>query len=364
MKKNIIFFHPNINDDGCKKTLEIYCNYLINKFNICLITNTSNKNLLRNLNAKINIVNLKNNFFSKYSFLNEIYCVFKLFKLNYRNPKIISLDGYFILLFLKFLKFNFKLIVRIANPILKNNLNKKLFTTDAGLEIGKLDLIFLKYSDLTILYAEKFKSYLYKKYNLRNIIIIRNYFKKNKIKKRKKKNKIFNIFFIGRLVDIKDPIFFLKNLINLPEACNIKIHIIGKGPLLNNLKLIAKKKKSIVKFHGFVKNPYEKLKHKIDIFCLTSKYDGTPNVLGEAISMKIPCIAPRHVGCVNELLGNGKFGQLYSPKNPKDFQHKLRSIIKNYNKALINADKAYKALDKYSLDNTLKKLERKILSIF
>ena len=27
--------------------------------------------------------------------------------------------------------------------------------------------------------------------------------------------------------------------------------------------------------------------------CLTSLFDGTPNVLGEAISYKIPCIAPK-----------------------------------------------------------------------
>ena len=47
MKKNIIFFHPKINDDGCKKTLELYTDHLVNKFNVHLITNTTDENFLR-----------------------------------------------------------------------------------------------------------------------------------------------------------------------------------------------------------------------------------------------------------------------------------------------------------------------------
>ena len=364
MKKDIIFFHPRILDDGCKKTLEVYTDHLVDKFNVHLVTNTTDEKLLKNLNSKVKIINFKKEFIIKNFFLNEIYCAYKLFQNNFKKSLIISLDGYFILLLLKFFRFNFKLIVRVANPILTDKKNGKYLTTNPGLEIGKIDLIFLKYADLTILYAPKFKSFLAKNYNIKNTVIIRNYFKKYKINKTNQKKKYCNIFFIGRLVNIKDPVFFLKNCIEISYYENIKIHIVGKGPEYENLKLLAKKRFKIVKFHGFVKSPFKKFNKKIDIFCLTSRYDGTPNVLGEAISMKIPSIAPKNIGCANELLGNGDFGSLYKQNNSKDFKKKLTNIINNYNGAKRKAKKAYNALEKYNLENTLQKLENKILSFF
>ena len=51
-----------------------------------------------------------------------------------------------------------------------------------------------------------------------------------------------------------------------------------------------------VKIYGYIENGLKKLNKKIDILCITSKFDGTPNVLGEAVSFKIPCLAPRNVG--------------------------------------------------------------------
>ena len=80
-----------------------------------------------------------------------------------RDNIIFSLDGYFILLFLKFLKIKFNLFIRIANPIPVNDNKFKIISTNPGSEIGILDLFFLKYSDVTILYSKLYKNYLEKK---------------------------------------------------------------------------------------------------------------------------------------------------------------------------------------------------------
>ncbi len=361
MRKNLVFFHPNLRDDGCKKTLEIYTNFLAKKFNVTLITNTSNLSLLKNINPKIRLLNLNNFLFRNFIFINQIYCLISLIKYMNRDNIIFSLDGYFILLFLKFLKFKFNLFIRIANPIPVNDNKLKIISTNPGSEIGILDLFFLKYSDVTILYSKLYKNYLEKKYKLKNILIIKNYFKKEKVTNRNK-NRYSNIFFIGRLVDIKDPFFFLKNLIVISYNYKIKIHIVGDGPLLNDLKKISTQKNIPVKFYGHIKNPFKKFHNKIDIFCLTSKHDGTPNVLGEAVSKKIPCIAPKDVGCVNEILDNGNLGTIYKKGNSKDFQRKIIYMINNCRAVNKKAERAYKGLDRYNLDNTLKKLEKKIFS--
>jgi len=66
MKKKLIIFYPNISNDGCKKTLELYSQYFIKKFNLFLITNTSDLSLLKNINSKVNIINPKSTFFEKF----------------------------------------------------------------------------------------------------------------------------------------------------------------------------------------------------------------------------------------------------------------------------------------------------------
>ncbi|MDC0461066.1 glycosyltransferase, partial [Candidatus Pelagibacter sp.] len=104
----------------------------------------------------------------------------------------------------------------------------------------------------------------------------------------------------------------------------------------------------------------KKLNKKIDIICITSKFDGTPNVLGEAVSYKIPCLAPRNVGLSNMILLNGKGGYLYKSNSKNDFKNKLSSMLMHYDEAINRSKLAYKALDRFSYNKTLLKLKRYI----
>ena len=78
MKKRLFIFHPNINNDGCKKTLELYCDHFVKKFKITLITNTLNRNLLKKINSEVKIINPKN-FFLKKIFYSMKFIVFFIF---------------------------------------------------------------------------------------------------------------------------------------------------------------------------------------------------------------------------------------------------------------------------------------------
>ena len=133
---------------------------------------------------------------------------------------------------------------------------------------------------------------------------------------------------------------------------------------MSELKKFSKKNNMHVNFYGFVKNPFNALKKKIDLICITSMYDGTPNVLGEAISYKIPCLAPKNVGNSNELLNYGKAGGLYKLKQISDFKNKLENILKNPRQANFKATKAYDHLELYSKENTLNKLKGIIKNLF
>ena len=206
------------------------------------------------------------------------------------------------------------------------------------------------------------KTFFEKKISAKKVVTMNNFFPKKKISI-KQKNQTKNVFFIGRLTWDKNPTFFLKSLIPLLNKKNFNIHIVGDGPDYNQLIKIAEKYKNKVKFHGFVKNPFKKFAKKIDIFSINSKFDGTPNVMGEAMAFKIPCIAPKMVGLTDIFLAGGKYGVLYKPDNQLDYQKKIIHMLNNYQSYLKKANLAYKSLDRFNLQNTLGKTEKLLLKI-
>ena len=207
--KNLFFFYPKIEDDGLKKTFITYLNFFSNKYKIILITGNYNFKISNKLKKNIKIDYIKYSIFRKISYVNNFFCLLKIFKYFNKRNIFFSLDKHLYLLVLKVLNFNFNLILRIPNPISTKKKNY-LFSGYAGNFIGDLDLNLSKCADKVIVYSKKNYNFIKIKYNLKNLILIRNFFeKKSKIKKKKIKN-LYNIFFIGRLEDNKDPFFFFK----------------------------------------------------------------------------------------------------------------------------------------------------------
>ena len=129
------------------------------------------------------------------------------------------------------------------------------------------------------------------------------------------------------------------------------------------MRLKKRYNKKKIRLYGHVDKPFEKFHKNIDLFCLTSKFDGTPNVLGEAISYKIPCVAPKSVGSVNELLNNGRTGNIYNPGNEKSFINVVTKTLYNYKRSVKKANLAYADLDLYNKTNTLEKLNKIIINL-
>ena len=149
---------------------------------------------------------------------------------------------------------------------------------------------------------------------------------------------------------------------------NIQFLIFGdcndKKNLINYLN--KKKLSSIVKIITYKINPYKYLK-KSNIFILTSKFEGLPNVLLEAQALKKYIISTNCPTGPREILLNGKKGDLikigdykalskrildYSSKD-KRFKKKLKKKInfgyQNLNRFdyYLNMKKYYNLLKKY-----------------
>jgi len=353
--KKIYLLCPSIQDGGLEKTLSIYANFLTKKFQVNLVTNTFNNKRLKTFHKNVKIINFKNKFFIKNRILNNLFCVIKTLMKKEKKLVIFSFHDHFFWCLLKFFKIKFKLIIRTQTAIINDknkseekNIKQKFF-------LRSLITLFYRYTDLVITFSEQNKLFLKKKIKVKNVKVIYNYFPQyNAVKKIKK---IYNVFFVGRLVPDKDPIFFLKNCMALSKKVKFNIGIVGKGSCYKIIKSISKKNNENIKIYGYLENGLKKLNQKIDVMCITSKFDGTPNVLGESVAYKIPCLAPKGVGLSNLILLNGKGGYLYKPGSNDDFKNKLNSILLNYNSAILKSKKAYKKLARFDFDNTLKKLE-------
>ncbi len=361
--KNLIFFCPFIFDGGLEKTLKVYSDYLSKYHKVFIVTNCKNNSNLK-LTKNIKTINPKNKFFFKFRYLNNLFCIYLIIKYFKSNSVIFSMQDHLFLLFLKIIyPKKYKIILRTANAIINHkNIYERKNLKKFQL-IKKISLIIYKLADIIITFSKDNKDYLRKFLKKENVHVVYNNFEIKKKILRKPSKKKFNVFFIGRLVDDKNPLFFIENLNDLNKQISVKAFVVGKGKFSEKIQNIYDLNQNLGKFYGYKINPFLKYFKKIDIFCITSKYDGTPNVLGEALSHGIPVLAPKNVGLSNLILKNGSYGFLYRPDSNYSFKRKITFITKNYNKSLNKASLGRLSLKRFNKENTLKKLNKIISSL-
>ena len=381
-KKNILFYCPFIERGGIRTTLIKYANFLSEKYNVKIFTETTDYNQLNKFNKKIEIYQPKKTFkFTDKFRIFEIIgvsigkddndkdvTIFRMLKdaavfwrlkseLNSRRLKnewtgesiIFSMTDHFVPLVLNKLTINSKIIIRTAG-IIPNQYNKEEYKHMKNLFIKKILIRFYRLANKVITFSSQNVKY-FKSLGVKSCCIYNN-FEKQKIVKNFRERKKLNIFFVGRFSYEKNVNFFFQNLKNYS---NINIHLVGDGDDKSELKKAAVGKKNVF-FHGFVKNPFKKFLSKMDLLCINSKFDGTPNVMGEAMSYGIPVLAPKNVGLANLFVGNDKYGYLYKSENDNSFKKKINFIIKNYRKAFVKAKKAYNSISRFNKKNTLYKI--------
>lgn len=72
----------------------------------------------------------------------------------------------------------------------------------------------------------------------------------------------------------------------------------------------------IVDFAGFVQNPAAYFR-KADVVALSSRFEGLPTVLVEALAVGAKVVSTDCPSGPREILQNGKFGILVKPENPE-----------------------------------------------
>ena len=151
----------------------------------------------------------------------------------------------------------------------------------------------------------------------------------------------------------------------LKEYPDWKLKIIGSGDEgLKYLTTLAIEKNILDKiiFTGFTNNIAE-IMYNSSIFILSSRFEGLPMVLLEAMSQGMACIAYDCVTGPSEIINNASNGLLIENQNTEQMQQGLRQLMNNLELRTKLSNKAIKSLDKYDLLEITNKYELLIKNI-
>ena len=136
----------------------------------------------------------------------------------------------------------------------------------------------------------------------------------------------FKIGTISRLTEQKDIPTMLRTFQNIRKySPNSSLAILGAGPLEQELKEMVRKMELVdaVEFLGRSEHIYEFL-NQLDVFILTSKYEGFGMVLLEAMDSGAPIVAANN-SAIPEVLGES-FPGLCETGNIEDFTKKVLNL--------------------------------------
>jgi len=119
------------------------------------------------------------------------------------------------------------------------------------------------------------------------------------------------IIAVGKLKPQKDFETLIKAFALVRTKLKARLIILGEGPVLSDLNLLVEKLNIAdhVIFEGFVQNPFKYMRNA-DLFVLSSKYEGLPGVLVQALACGCPVVSTDCPSGPREILENGKYGPL------------------------------------------------------
>jgi len=332
MKKKLIIFMPSIEGGGVEKNLFLVSNYLVKKIDqVALIT--ISKKYKKKFNNSIEFISLISNCWDKLGRRSKYFLsIFLLMREILKNKNIIVFAfqaNIYCIIICKL--FSVKVIARSnsAPAGWSKNIFKKLFFK-----------FFLNLADKVMVNSIQFKRDLKKEFGV-NAICIYNPLNHDEVIKKSKKNskKIFTnkkqlkILNIGRFTEQKDQLTLLKALNLIKKDISFQAIIIGRGKLRNDLIEYINKNKlnDCIKIIDFVENPFPLLK-QTELFILSSRYEGLPNVLLEALTLKKFIISSNCPTGPKEILLNGNGGLLFKVGDYKQLAKKISYYQNNKNK--------------------------------
>lgn len=163
--------------------------------------------------------------------------------------------------------------------------------------------------------------------------------------------RVFQIAWVGRLSPEKGPDLFLDALVRMAPADGVQVTFMGTGPLKEALEAEARARglSDRVRFPGSVEGAAA-LFPGLDLVVLSSRTEGTPMVLLEAMAAGTPVVATR-VGGIPDMLTESE-AYLVPPEDPGALAEAVTRAMKNPEDSAARAGRArLRFRGEYSLPN-------------
>ena len=135
---------------------------------------------------------------------------------------------------------------------------------------------------------------------------------------------------IGRLTRQKDFPTLIRAFVQVRKNLPCRLIILGEGNDRKKIEELAKKHsvETSVDLPGFVDNPYAYLS-RASLFVLSSAWEGSPNVLTEALALGVPSVSTDCPSGPKEILQNGMIGKLVPVGNPPPLAEAIQETLSN-----------------------------------
>ena len=164
---------------------------------------------------------------------------------------------------------------------------------------------------------------------------------------------VFKIVSVGRLENVKNHKFIIKALSLLDlKSLNIHFFLIGSGGKKKYLEELTGQLEieDHVHFLGWQSNPFHLMK-QCHLFILSSKWEGFPNILLEAMAIGMPVISTQSSQSVAVLLEHGKKGKLVD--NPKELASQISFFVHNRHQLADISEKSKERAKNFTIEKMI-----------
>lgn len=197
-------------------------------------------------------------------------------------------------------------------------------------------------------------------YTKENLMVINNPIDKQRILRSVKEYNVekegFSFIAVGRFFRQKryDRMMHAVKILH-NRGCDFHLDILGAGKLEPEIKELACTLgiEQIVRFHGFVRNPYPYIKNA-DVMLLSSDAEGFPTVICEAMTLGVPVIGTDIPG-TRDLLGNSEYGML-TDLTPESFADAMCQLYMDAEKRSHYAAKSLERAKTLSLEKEMQRI--------
>lgn len=170
----------------------------------------------------------------------------------------------------------------------------------------------------------------------------------------------YRLIAMGRFVEQKNFCMLIEEFANLAdENTNWQLIVYGEGPLRPQLeeRIVRLQMDDRIHLPGRTATPWQVMQ-EADAFVLSSRYEGFPNVLMEAMALGLPCVAVDCPHGPRDLSRDGQDALLVPLNDSRAFQEALRRIMSDPTLRTELGRQAQKSIHhRYNLEKILQKWE-------